>query len=109
FLNLLQDGEKPTEQITGLSVFWIKHDGNGELMISDKNSLNCRSTQVINRALRLDTTDDGGEKGFRIRCAFENRSHERSAKQRRGIVTLADSFSQEFPIGRKFRIGAPFS
>src|SRR6266480_2823817 len=57
FLNFFKNSEEPPEQIAGLGVFWVEHGGNGELMISDKNSFGCRSAQVINRALHLDTTD----------------------------------------------------
>ena len=48
FLNFFQHGEEPAEEIGGLSIGWIKHGGDGDVVISSKNRFDRCSAQIVN-------------------------------------------------------------
>lgn len=57
-------------------------------MISDKHRLEGGDTEIIDRPVRLDAADDGGEESFGIWSAFDDGAGKRTTEEWRNFILV---------------------
>ncbi len=57
----------------------------------------------------MDAADDGGEKSFRIRSAFDDGSGDCTTEKRRDFIGNTGGFAKDLPDGGKLGIGLAFA